>query len=166
MRAEESLAKLALDELVSMYSDALPYAIVPNGNGAGAGAPYGNNPSGSPLGPATRGAERIAISNWNSYLSNAFGNGINPAFDQNINALYPFSFTFGNGVQPSSSICSGSGASRSLTGTVTNVGDNYFMMETGQGQNRRVNVGSCSQLSSNQPNYDMVPGSQVIVRGL
>lgn len=35
-----------------MYSDALPYAIVPNGNSASqGGTPSGNNPSGSPLGP-------------------------------------------------------------------------------------------------------------------
>lgn len=54
-RAEEELAKLALDELVAHYSDALPYAIVPNGNGVNPGTPYGNNPSGSALGAATKG---------------------------------------------------------------------------------------------------------------
>ena len=33
IRSEESLARLALEELISKYSDALPYSIVPNGNG-------------------------------------------------------------------------------------------------------------------------------------
>lgn len=51
-RAEEALARLALEEVIAYYSDALPYSIVPNGNGrTDAGTPSGNNPSGSPLGP-------------------------------------------------------------------------------------------------------------------
>lgn len=158
-RAEESLAKLALDEIIQRYSNALPYAIVPNGNGQGAGFPYGNNPAGAALGPATSGTNKISITNWSNYLSSAFGSGINPAYDGNINALYPFEFTFGNGVQPNGNICSGSGPSRSMTGTVTSIGDSYFTMQTHQGQATRVNVGSCSQLSSNQPNYDLQPGA-------
>lgn len=32
-RAEEALARLALEEIIAHYSDALPYSIVPNGNG-------------------------------------------------------------------------------------------------------------------------------------
>lgn len=80
-RAEAELAKLALDELVAHYSNALPYAIVPNGNGVGAGTPYGNNAAGAALGPATQSAGKIEISNWTQYLSSAFGRGINPALD-------------------------------------------------------------------------------------
>jgi len=51
-RAEEALARLAQEELIQVYSNALPYAIVPNGNSfTNAGTPLGNNPSGSALGP-------------------------------------------------------------------------------------------------------------------
>lgn len=98
-RAEAELAKLALDELIAHYSNALPYAIVPNGNGVGAGTPYGNNAAGSALGPATQGSARIEISNWTQYLSSAFGKGINPALDGNINYLYTFQAATQTGVR-------------------------------------------------------------------
>ena len=51
VRAEEALARLALEEIITKYSDALPYSIVPNGNGVGVGVPAGNNAIGSGLGP-------------------------------------------------------------------------------------------------------------------
>lgn len=63
-----------------MYTNALPYAIVPNGNGTGAGSPTGNNPSGSPLGPINtngNGASgSFTVSSWTNYLSSAFGAGV------------------------------------------------------------------------------------------
>ena len=33
VRAEESYARLALEEIISKFSDALPYSVIPNGNG-------------------------------------------------------------------------------------------------------------------------------------
>ena len=86
------MAKLALDELVAKYTNALPYAIVPNGNGVGAGTPYGNNAAGAALGPATRGTNAFRVTDWTNYLSSAFGSGIHPSFDGNINYLYPLQF--------------------------------------------------------------------------
>lgn len=50
VRAEEALARLALEELIAKYSDALPYTIIPNGNGENTGFPLGNNAIGSALG--------------------------------------------------------------------------------------------------------------------
>ena len=131
-RAEEALAKLALDEIVARYSNALPYAIVPNGNGAGAGSPSGNNPSGSPLGSATRGTGAFPVANWGSYLSSAFGAGINPAFDGNVNALYPFAFTVGGGLRGGAVAGAGSGcggAGRSITGTIVGVGNQGIQVQ-------------------------------------
>lgn len=41
-----------MQELLRERSNALPYSVVPNGNGVtNAGTPNGNNPRGSPLGP-------------------------------------------------------------------------------------------------------------------
>ena len=95
-RAEEALARLALEEVIAHYSDALPYAIVPNGNGlTDIGNPAGNNPSGSPLGAiqlSGSGASGSFQVNWTHYLSQAYGAGVNPAFSGSVTELYPFSF--------------------------------------------------------------------------
>ena len=96
-RAEEALARLAVEELIAHYSDALPYSIVPNGKGkTNAGTPYGNNPSGSPLGPIQHGGSGaqgvFKIRNWHNYLSLAFGAGVHPAFRGSVTNLYPFNF--------------------------------------------------------------------------
>lgn len=108
-RAEEALARLALEEIISSYTTALPYAIVPNGNGqnpsANQGGIAGNNPSGSALGPISTNGNgapgAFTVTNWTNYLSQAFGAGVNPAFPGSVNALYPFSF--GSQVSPDGS---------------------------------------------------------------
>jgi hypothetical protein len=90
------LARLALDEFVQRYSNALPYAIVPNGNGRGSGTPFGNNPSGSALGPIRNDGNgapgSFRVPNWNNYLSSAYGAGVNPAVTGSVNELFPFNF--------------------------------------------------------------------------
>ena len=96
-RAEEALARLAFEEIIAHYSDALPYAIVPNGNGeTPAGNPAGNNPSGSPLGSIKNDGNGapgwFKISNWTHYLSQAFGAGVHPSFKGSVTVLYPFNF--------------------------------------------------------------------------
>ena len=92
------MARLALEELVSQYSNALPYAVVPNGGGSTpSGTPAGNNPSGSPLGPVNQNGNgapgTYTITSWTSYLSQAFGAGVNPAFRGSVTTIYPFSFS-------------------------------------------------------------------------
>lgn len=94
------MARLGLEELIQKYSDALPYAIVPNGNGqTNAGTPYGNNPSGSPLGPIRtdgNGAPgSFTVNSWTNYLSSAYGAGVNPAFPGSVTRLFPFNFLSG-----------------------------------------------------------------------
>ena len=96
-RAEEALARLALEELIAHYSDALPYSIVPNGNGeTDAGTPYGNNPSGSALGPVNTNGNgapgSFKITSWTHYLSQAFGAGVHPSYRGSVTELFPFNF--------------------------------------------------------------------------
>lgn len=88
-RSEEALAKLSLEELIALYSDALPYSIIPNGNGeTDAGNPLGNNPSGSPLGPIKNDGEGVSgsfiVPDWTHYLSMAFGSGVHPSFPGSV----------------------------------------------------------------------------------
>ena len=75
--------------MIAHYSDALPYSIVPNGNGqTNAGTPLGNNPSGSPLGPLDQSGDGVTgsfvVANWTHYLSQAFGAGVHPAFPKTV----------------------------------------------------------------------------------
>ncbi len=60
------------------------------------GTPYGNNPSGSPLGPVNlngNGAPgSFNVPNWTNYLSTAYGAGVSPAFLGSVNQLFPFNF--------------------------------------------------------------------------
>lgn len=67
------------------------------------GTPYGNNPSGSPLGPIKNNGNGVPgsfkINNWVNYLSSAYGAGVNPNFLGSVNELFPFNFlseTYGN----------------------------------------------------------------------
>jgi len=83
------LARLGLEEFISHYSDALPYAIVPNGNlSTNPGTPYGNNPSGSPLGPINQNGNgapgSFRVNSWTNYLSSAFGAGVHPSFPGSV----------------------------------------------------------------------------------
>jgi len=83
------LARLGLEEFISHYSDALPYAIVPNGNlSTNPGTPYGNNPSGSPLGPINQNGNgapgSFRVNSWTNYLSSAFGAGVHPSLPGSV----------------------------------------------------------------------------------
>lgn len=84
--------------MISHLSGGLPYAIVPNGGGSTpSGTPAGNNPSGSPLGPVNQNGNgapgTYTITSWTSYLSQAFGAGVNPAYRGSVTSIYPFSFS-------------------------------------------------------------------------
>lgn len=138
-RAEEALARLGLEELIASYTDALPYAIVPNGNGIGAGNPTGNNPSGSPLGPINTngsGAQgSFTVTSWTNYLSSAFGAGVHPSFPGSVNALFPFTF---------SSVTSGNqGVNTTVTNQFGNIVNTGNAGNTGNTGNTGVVSGNC-----------------------
>lgn len=191
-RAQEAIARQAQEELIAYYSNALPYAIVPNGNGnTNPGTPAGNNPSGSPLGPVSQGGNgapgSYTITNWVSYLSQAYGAGVSPAYSGSVTALYPFSFSSvvrGNNVynnmrdasssggnSGSSGWCGGSGSSGtvnlpsvSTTGTVVAVRDSSFDMRVGDGSIVTVNVAPCTSLNSNRQDYQIKSGDVAVVK--
>ena len=75
----------------------MPFSIVPNGNGnTPAGSPAGNNPSGSPLGPVPdrnqiAPGSPVVVGDLNSYLSQAYGAGVDPTKPSTVTTLYPIS---------------------------------------------------------------------------
>ena len=163
-RAEQELARLALEELVAHYSNALPYSIVPNANGVGRGAPSGNNPAGSPLGQATGSATRIKIDNWTHYLSSAFGKGIHPSLDENINYLYPFTMEAQNGLRGSNNVCDQNGPVRAIEGTITGVRNGAIDVHA-NGQDYNVQYAGCTRFAANQPNYQPKAGDKMVAKG-
>ena len=173
VRAEESLARLALEELIAKYSDALPYAIVPNGNGlTDTGNPNGNNPSGSPLGPTAASSGAFYISDWTHYLSNVFGAGVSPNFIGTVNELYPFNFLAGiNGNRLQNRYghlrggCGGYGPVRAFSGSIVAVSEDYFNVKISDGSVYTVNVSPCTKFSSNVNNYRLVVGDEAVVKG-
>ena len=184
-RAEEALARLAVEELIAHYSDALPYSVVPNGNGkTAAGVPYGNNAAGSPLGPIQQGGNgapgEFRIRNWNNYLSLAFGQGVHPAFRGSVTKLYPFNFlsvvegknlwnNYGEEEKKEKKVeekCEEAPSSaRVASGTVIEVGEKSFKVRLDNGQVYNINVDTCTKMNSNKANYKMQAGDEAIVKG-
>lgn len=163
-RAEENLARLALEELIAKYSDALPYSIVPNGNGlTNLGEPFGNNPSGSALGAVNDG---YFVSDFTHYLSNAFGAGIHPAFSRPVNHLYPFGL---GGAVVRQGLRGGCGAGygplKAIVGRIVGAAGDSFDVRVDAGDTYKVKVGSCTKLSSNTKDYRLAVGDEAIVKG-
>ncbi len=75
----------------------MPFSIVPNGNGlTPAGSPAGNNPSGSPLGPVgdrnqVVPGSPVVVGDLSTYLSQAYGAGVDPSKPSSVSTLYPLS---------------------------------------------------------------------------
>lgn len=190
-RAEEALARLGLEELIAHYTNALPYAIVPNGNGAtNPGTPFGNNPSGSPLGPVNANGDgapgSFRVNSWTNYLSTAYGAGVNPAYPGSVTQLFPFNFlsgtsgnqaqgtlvnnNYGNirgqGGQGGQGGCGGSGiGARVTTGVVVEVRQSSFDLRANDGQVFTINVAPCTQLAANVAGYTMEAGDKAVVKG-
>lgn len=128
------MARQGLEELIAHYTDALPYSIVPNGNGVtDPGAPYGNNPSGSPLGPVNQGGNgapgSFRVTNWTSYLSTAYGAGVSPAYPGSVTELFPYNFLSSVGGNMSQN---------------TNVNNIYSGMTSGADRDDAVRIGNGS----------------------
>lgn len=90
-----------MQELLRERSSALPYSVVPNGNGQiNAGTPTGNNPRGSPLGPLAINNNQNSnnpfpqdankIDSFNNYLSSAYAQGVDPAAPSSVTRNFPF----------------------------------------------------------------------------
>lgn len=187
---------MGLEEIIAHYSDALPYAIVPNGNGkTNPGTPFGNNPSGSPLGPIQNNGNgapgSFRINSWTNYLSSAYGAGVNPSFVGSVNELFPFNFlsnVSGNLVQGTNvvngygnisnlngqngqigggcGIAAGNINQRVATGVVVDVRDDSFDLRANDGQVYAIKVAPCTRLNANKPNFKLQKGHEAVVKGI
>lgn len=167
------MARQGLEELIAKYTNALPYSIVPNGNGNGAGTPAGNNAAGSALGPVRNDGNgapgAFRVNNWTNYLSTAYGAGVSPAFLGSVNELFPFNFLSGvSGNQASNTNvlnnypglrgrrCGAANVARNVvTGVVVEVRADGFDVRDQQGQVHNVAVAPCTQLNANVPNFKL-----------
>ena len=166
-RSEEAVARLALQETIAHYTGALPYSIVPNGNGQTVvGTPAGNNPSGSALGSPLNGngSELSFKVDWTHYLSQAYGLGIIPSFHGGVNTLYNFQLAQNSNIRTDND-CSNNGLIRSVYGNITEVKDTYFVLSQDDGTSMRVYFAPCTQMNANVAGYTMRAGDMVIVKG-
>lgn len=186
------MARQGLEELIAHYTDALPYAIVPNGNGVGSGTPNGNNPSGSPLGPVRTNGNGapggFRVGSWTNYLSTAYGAGVSPAFLGSVNELFPFNFlsgTSGNQSQGTNVLnnypglrgdrdgtrggrgrCGAQNVARNVvTGVVVEVRADGFDVRDQDGKVHNVAIAPCTQLNANVANYKVAAGHKAVVKG-
>lgn len=162
---------------------------MPNGNDqTNIGTPYGNNPSGSPLGPIKNGGNgapgSFKINSWTNYLSSAYGAGVNPAFVGSVNELYPFNFlssVSGNLSQNTNVVNNygdqngqnGQGCNRSsymnqkvATGVVVEVRPDSFDIRANDGQIYSIKVAPCTKLNANKPEFKLKKGHQAVIKGI
>ena len=96
-RAEKELADLAVQEIISSSTSALPFSIVPNGQGlTPIGTPVGNNAAGSALGAVRQSNQIIpgspvVVGDLKYYLSSAYGAGVDVTKSSSVTTLYPLS---------------------------------------------------------------------------
>lgn len=185
------MARQGLEELIAHYTDALPYAIVPNGNGVGSGTPNGNNPSGSPLGPVRTNGNgapgAFKVGSWTNYLSTAYGAGVSPAFLGSVNELFPFNFlsgVSGNQSQGTNVVnnypglrgdndrdgrrgrCGAQNVARNVvTGVVVEVRADGFDVRDQDGVVHNVAIAPCTQLNANVANYRVAKGHRAVAKG-
>ena len=168
VRAEESLARLALEEIISQFSDALPYSVIPNGNGeTNIGIPPGNNAIGSGLGPYF-GRKSINVFNtkgdFTSFLSRYFGQGISLRYEGKVERLFQVKSSESRSSSLTSERClyhdelvlSGEVISSSLT--------DFDLLAEG-GEVYKIEITICSNIQANIEAHSVQKGDTVIVKG-
>ena len=180
-RAEEALARLALDEMIAKFTNALPYAVIPHGNEqTDKGDPHGNNPSGSPLGAIKTDGDgapgEFEITNFASYLSNAFGAGVHPSFPGSVTKLFPFhalSEVDGTWVNnklnlrgEEEDVCEKEAEDDIVgAGEVIWIGDNTFKVLLDNGEVYEIEIDPCTKMNSNKKEYKMAKGDEAVFKG-
>lgn len=169
-RAEKELADIAVEELITVYTSALPFSIVPNGNGVNIGTPVGNNPSGSALGAVTSsgqtvGTQQVSIGSLNSYLSSAYSMGVDPARPSTVTTLYPLSVNTLSTVAGSlgTHTCSGTNTVTG-SGQILSVQPGNIQVQTNSG-NMNLSVSGCSNLESIYQGQVLTAGDPIYYRG-
>lgn len=165
VRAEESLARLALEEIISKFSDALPYSVIPNGNGeTNIGNPPGNNAIGSGLGPYF-GKKSISTftsrADFTSFLSEVFGSGVSIRYEGGVEKLFQVkqsSNPLGENecVLVEEKVVSGEVISSDLT--------SFDLLADG-GEVFKVEVTICSDIQANLEGHAIQRGDTAIVKG-
>ena len=165
--------------MIAKYTSALPYAIVPHGDGSGAGTPHGNNPSGSALGPIKTNGDgapgSFKVTSWDHYLSQAFGSGVHPSFIGSVTELYPFNFhsevdghmvTNKAHLRGQSEDCGGVEGDVIGSGEVISVGKNSFKVRLdNNGGVYEIHVNSCTKANANKNGYEMKSGDEAVFKG-
>lgn len=170
-RAEKQLADTAVEEILAVYTNALPFSIVPNGNGlTNAGTPAGNNPSGSPLGPVGGQNTQVTIGDLNSYLSSAYRAGVDPARPSTITNLYPLSVSTINTIAGNSAqnlYSFGCNAANTVTGqgVVHSVQPGVIQVDTSSGL-VGLQVSGCTNLETTTRGQVLGSGDRVYYRGV
>ena len=180
-RAEEALARLALDEMIAKFTNALPYAVVPHGNEKGdIGDPAGNNPSGSPLGTIHLDGDgapgEFHVTDFATYLSNAFGAGVHPSFPGSVNKLFPFhslSEVDGHKVVNRLNLkgkeedpCEKEEEDDYVgSGEVIWIGENIFKVLLDNGDVYDIEISPCTKMNSNRRKYKMEKGDEAVFKG-
>ena len=160
------MARLALDEMIAKFTNALPYAVIPHGNEqTEKGDPAGNNPSGSPLGAIKLDGDgapgEFEITNFASYLSQAFGAGVHPSFPGSVTKLFPFhalSEVDGSWVnnkfslrEEEEEICEEEEEDDIVaSGEVIWVGENSFKVLLNNGEVYDIEIDPCTKMNSNK----------------
>ena len=169
VRAEESLARLALEEIISKFSDALPYSVIPNGNGeTNIGNPPGNNAIGSGLGPYF-GKKSISTfsskADFTSFLSQHFGSGISLRYEGNVEKLFQVKQ---NSHTLSSLVDAGECAiveEKIVSGDVISSDLTSFDLLSDGGEVFKVEVTTCSDIKANNEGHTIVQGDTAVVKG-
>lgn len=184
------MARQGLEELIAHYTDALPYAIVPNGNGVGSGTPNGNNPSGSPLGPVRtngNGAPGAFKVEAGLTISQLLMVQVLAPLLGSVNELFPFNFlsgVSGNQSQGTNVVnnypglrgdndrdgrrgrCGAQNVARNVvTGVAVEVRADGFDVKDQDGVVHNVAIAPCTQLIANVANYRVAKGHRAVAKG-
>lgn len=192
-RAEKALADEAVEEIIRSSTNANVFSIIPNGLGeTEAGTPAGNNPSGSPLGPVqirneVKEGSKVQIGDLRSYLSSAYGAGVDPSRPSTASYLYPLSVITIEAITGQSQTgvfnadgtfvsaypedeegladfeCNNGGDVKG-EGVVKAVQHGAIKVEW-NGQHLWLEIGSCSQLESTKENNVMTTYDRVYFKG-
>ena len=191
-RAEKQLADIAVEEVIATSTSALPFSIVPNGNGqTNAGTPLGNNPSGSALGPVRIRNEvdpsrQIVIGDLSTYLSRAYEVGVDPSKPSTVSTVYPLSVATlqtlvaqgstgilnpdPNYQYPSNGIygfgCSSASNLAYGQGTVYSVQPGMIQVRNQNNQLVNLRISGCSNLEATQQGHMLGLQDKVYYRGI
>lgn len=147
-RREKELADIAVEEIIAVYTDALPFSVVPDIN-------------------ANQQQQRseVVIGDLTSYLSSAYGAGVDPARPSTVTSLYPLSVTTistiaGDQSQNLYSFDCSTGVATSGRGVVHSVQPGMIQVDTDSGM-VDLQIAGCTNLETTRRNQVLGTGDQI-----